>query len=58
LLREGYTVEELRRCAQDNPGFSDPERDREAELAVAQRAAEEAQALLQAESAATAGQSA
>lgn len=58
LLREGYTVDELKRCALDNPGYSDPERDREAEAAVAQRAADDALALRQAESAAAASQSA
>ncbi|MFM2065349.1 MAG: hypothetical protein RLZZ584_258 [Pseudomonadota bacterium] len=52
LLREGYTVDELRRCAQDNPGFSDPEADLAAEAAVAAQAAADAAALARAEEAA------
>jgi DNA-binding protein H-NS len=52
LLREGYTVEELRRCAVDNPGYSDPERDQQAEAQVAAQAAAEAAALALAEEAA------
>jgi DNA-binding protein H-NS len=52
LLREGYTVEELRRCAIDNPGFSDPQADLEAEAAVAAQAAADAAALARAEEAA------
>jgi DNA-binding protein H-NS len=52
LLREGYTVDELRRCAIDNPGMSDPEADRLAEEAVAAQAAADAAALAQAEVAA------
>jgi DNA-binding protein H-NS len=53
LLREGYTVEELRRCAIDQPGYSDPQKDQEAEAAVAAQAAAEAAALARAEEAAT-----
>jgi DNA-binding protein H-NS len=52
LLREGYTVDELRRCAIDNPGFSDPQKDLEAEAAVAAMAEADAVALARAEEAA------
>ncbi len=52
LLREGYTVDELRRCAEEFPGISDPEADLAAEMAVAAQAAADRASLAHAEAAA------